>query len=188
MDGDAVAVMNLLERIAQLSRSDEQREGLYPAQWMALRYLARANRYSRTPIALTRYMNATRGTISQTLIALERKGLVERNPSKRDRRSVEVELTAAGRAALASDPALDQSREFARALGPQCAELRDQLERLLLQLIGRTDGPVFGVCAACRHFRKAGVDAKAGLHHCSLLDVALSQDESKQICIEQEAA
>ena len=78
MSDDALAVANLLERISRLTRTEEQIGDLYPAQWAALRYLTRANRFSRTPMALTRYLGTTRGTMSQTIIALERKGYLER--------------------------------------------------------------------------------------------------------------
>ncbi len=76
---------------------------LGPAQWEALRFVARANRllatFSRTPAALAGSISgSTRGTVSQVLIALEQKGHLTREPSERDRRSVVLELTsAAGR-------------------------------------------------------------------------------------------
>ena len=70
--GSNAAVM--LERLARLMRVAEHDGDLNPAQWEALRYLARANRFSNSPAALTRYLGATKGTISQTLMALDRKG------------------------------------------------------------------------------------------------------------------
>ncbi|MGI9505229.1 MAG: MarR family transcriptional regulator, partial [Geminicoccaceae bacterium] len=90
MVDDAIDAANLLERIGRLIRTEEQVGDLYPAQWSALRYLKRANRFSRTPMALAEYLGTTRGTISQTLIALERKGLITRQPSARDKRSVNI--------------------------------------------------------------------------------------------------
>src|SRR5215471_697586 len=45
---------------------------LSPAQWMALRYFARANPFSRTPSAFAAFQATTRGTASQAIKALER--------------------------------------------------------------------------------------------------------------------
>ena len=107
---DAMASANLLERIGRLSRTEEQIGDLYPAQWAVLRYLAKANRFSRIPMAMTRYLATTRGTMSQSIKALERKGYVERQPSETDKRSVLVELTSAGRKQLAHDPMLGRMK------------------------------------------------------------------------------
>ena len=74
--GDARMIAWPLERLARVMRAREHEDGLNPAQREALRYLARANRFSNTPGALTRYLGATKGTISQTVMALERKGLI----------------------------------------------------------------------------------------------------------------
>ena len=54
-----------LERLARLMRAKEHEDGLNPAQWESLRYLARANRFSNSPGALTRYLGATKGTMVQ---------------------------------------------------------------------------------------------------------------------------
>ncbi len=74
----AIEAAQLIERLDRLVRSGESGHGLNPAQWEALRYLARANRFSRNPAALADYLGSTRGTVSQTLIALEQKGHVAR--------------------------------------------------------------------------------------------------------------
>ena len=39
----------LLERLARVLQNEAHTGGLKPTQWEALRYLARANRFSRTP-------------------------------------------------------------------------------------------------------------------------------------------
>ena len=50
-------------------------EALQPVHLQALIYLARANRYSNTPQALAEYLGLTKGTVSQTLLLLDRQGL-----------------------------------------------------------------------------------------------------------------
>lgn len=187
MTDDAIAAANLFERIGQLTRTEEQIGNLYPAQWTALRYLARANRFSRTPMAITHYTGSTRGTVSQTVIALERKGYVERIPSDRDKRSVNVELTKAGLEKLKADPILQLAEEIRLALGEPPKRARTMLEKILTRLITANGGRAFGQCFACRHFQSQGGAAGGSPHHCGLLDVDLSAAESESICVEQVA-
>src|SRR6266516_1037182 len=82
--------------------------GLYgelsPAQWMALRYFARANPFSRNPSAFAEFQATTRGTASQAIKALEAGAYLVRQRSKTDGRSVSLRLTNKGKAALARDP------------------------------------------------------------------------------------
>ena len=186
MNEDGLAVANLLERISQQIRSDEQVGELNPAQWAALRYLARANRFSRNPIALSRYLGTTRGTTSQTLIALERKGYVSRKPSARDKRSVDLELTKQGRQKLAQDPISQLAEVSEQTLGADSSSARALLSRLLAGLIERNEGRMFGQCRTCRYFRPQQGLSKTAPHRCGLLDIDLSDDDSERICVEHE--
>ncbi len=63
-------------------------------------YLARCNRYSDTPLGVTEYLGLTKGTVSQSLKVLEGRGLISKLPDARDRRSVHLRLTDAGRALI----------------------------------------------------------------------------------------
>lgn len=187
MTDDAIATAHLLERLGRLIRTEEQVSDLYPAQWSALRYLARANRFSRTPMALTDYLGSTRGTVSQTLIALERKGLIERKKSLRDKRSVDIELTDAGRKLLEDDPILDLAADIKSALGTDQSVARTALERILAKLIATNDGRPFGLCQTCRYFRENQAGNGETPFFCSLLDAGLSAADSETICFEQVA-
>jgi hypothetical protein len=75
----------LLERmgalIQQSVRNDAARHGLLPIHVQVLHYLAVCNRYSDLPVAIADYFGVTRGTVSQTLAVLERKGLVGPTPT-----------------------------------------------------------------------------------------------------------
>ena len=86
----------LLDRVFRVFSSEEWEEGINPAQRAALAYLARANRFSRSPSHVAEYLNSTRGTVSQTLKALTRKGLVAEHPSTTDKRSISYDVTPAG--------------------------------------------------------------------------------------------
>ncbi len=187
MTNDALAVANLLERIGRLIRTEEQVGGLYPVQWTTLRYLARANRFSRTPMSITHYLGSTRGTVSQTIIALERKALVIRTPSEQDKRSVNVSLTPEGQQLLENDPIQKLADEIKIAIGSQTNAMQDMLEKLLGQLIVANQGRAFGLCKTCRHFVNQGGQSVDKQHHCSLLSVDLSDGDSKKICTEHTA-
>ncbi|MFC3676663.1 MarR family winged helix-turn-helix transcriptional regulator [Ferrovibrio xuzhouensis] len=145
----AQRVIVLLDRLSRLTRELQFVDGLNPAQWEALRYLATANKYSRSPTALAEYLGATKGTVSQTLIALESKGLITRCKKTCDRRQVDLCLTDAGEAMLAKDP----MRTLERAAGEMASELGPQmvkgLTRLLHDLQNRHQVADFGVCQDC---------------------------------------
>lgn len=185
----AIESAHLIGRLDRLMRSGVAVEGLNPAQWEALRYLARANRFSRTPAGLADYLGSTRGTVSQTLIALEQKGFAVRMASERDRRSTELALTRRGVAALKRDPLLLLAEDIAASSGVGGSEeLLAALQAVLRNTVRRNNGRPFGVCHSCRHFRKAARDSAASPHHCALLDEPLSDADSHGICIEQESA
>jgi DNA-binding MarR family transcriptional regulator len=180
----ARSAAQLLDRIARLSQAADRAAGLNPAQAEALRYLGRANRFSRTPAALADYLGSTRGTVSQTLLALEAKGLVEKSAYPGDGRAVALRLTWAGEAFLQAD----QSQYLAGMIdaegtGEALATLLDGVLRAALAARG---GAAFGVCRTCRHFRE-GAHGGTRPHHCGLLDAPLSEPEAGQICLEQTA-
>lgn len=188
MSDDALVVANLFDRISRLTRTEEQIGDLYPAQWAALRYLARANRFSRTPMALTRYLGTTRGTMSQTIIALDRKGYLVRIPSKRDKRSVDLELTTAGQKKLKTDPVYTLAKVLEPVDGLDVKSVRAMLETILTRLIEANDGRSFGRCRTCRYFERETAKTDKKSYRCRLLDVSLSLSDSKKICVEHEAA
>ncbi len=183
----AAEVAQLIDRLDRLVRSGESGHGLNPAHWEALRYLARANRFSRNPSALADYLCSTRGTISQTLIALEQKGHVARTQSTRDKRSVDLELTREGRAALDDDPLDKLAADVAAARSADLATLATLLRETLSRAIQRNGGRPFGVCRTCRHFKRA-TSRGADYARCTLLNEPLSRDDSLAICAEQEPA
>lgn len=86
--------------------------GLNPAQWAALRYIVRGGPGACSVIAFARYHGTTKGTASQTIAALEKKGLVIRQRDEGDRRGLSLRPTAAGEALLRHDPL----RELAAAI------------------------------------------------------------------------
>ena len=181
---DQARIAELLERVGNLVRAMQRevagRHGLQPVHLSALSYLTRANRYSDTPAAVTEYLGVTKGTASQTLLLLERKGLLERRPDEADRRVVRLTLTAAGRrvAAEALTPeGLQAALEDLEAKG-----LEEALADLLKGLQRANGLRSFGVCRTCRHFTHVG-----SRFRCGLTGEGLTKADSNRICREHEA-
>src|SRR5262249_27323463 len=73
-DQPARETAELLLLVGRLVQTEGYDGELSPAQWMALRYFARANTFSRTPSAFAEFQATTRGTASQAIKALEAGG------------------------------------------------------------------------------------------------------------------
>ena len=178
-----------LERLARLMRSAEHELGLNPAQWEALRFLSRANRFTNSPIALTRFLGATKGTISQTLIALERKGFIEKTRRPGERRSIVLSLTTDGKELLKEDPWKRVEKSFAGNKPGAMQKLADTIGQLLDDELAEKQLRSFGTCKTCRFFREKGAQKQSsGPHYCLLLEQDLSKKDAKLICIEHEAS
>ncbi len=185
----AQRVIVLLDRIGRLTRELQFADGLNPAQWEALRFLAQANKYSRSPTALADYLGATKGTVSQTLIALESKGLITRCKKTEDRRQVDLCLTEAGQAMLAKDPMQtleNAAGEVAHELG---AEMVKGLSRLLHDLQTRNQINEFGVCQDCSLFcvnsqaALAALDVPPVTGTCGNTGETIDAAEKTKICV-----
>ncbi len=152
-------------------------------QWEALRYLNRANRFSRTAAALTAYLGITKGTVSQTLNALEAKGLVKKQVDSKDRRSKHLSLTATGKKRLGDDP-LVATITAIRTLGNlEQRALQMGLGSLLSTRLEAKDRQPFGQCYDCQYFARE--HPKGDPHYCQLLEEKLASDDAESICFEQ---
>lgn len=129
------ATAEVISQIVRLTSGPSFVGGLNPAQWAALRYFGRVGLAACSVTAFARYHGTSKGTASQTIAALTRKGLVERLQNPDDRRLVHFVLTAAGRAALDSDP-IRLVAEAVAGLSPEeqgtLAELLEKIVRSVL--------------------------------------------------------
>lgn len=119
--------------------------------------------------------------MSQTLRALERKGLVTEARSERDKRSIVYQVTESGRALALAGKAIDAS--FAGLSESEAEILEEFLSRVLKNVIAARGGRSFGMCRHCRHHEKRSVGG-----YCRLLAVELAEVETTQICYEHEVA
>lgn len=170
--------------LSRLLRARDHSKGLNPAQWEALRYLAIANRFSNMPGAMARYLGVTKGTVSQTVLSLEKKGLLSKQAKSDDQRQTALALTDAGRAKLKDDGLAGFAGDI-EALKPK---MRRRFSRavsdLLAAEIARTEEPSFGVCNTCRYFREVG---NGEASHCMKFSASLSAADEMLICIEHAA-
>jgi len=175
-------VQNILERLARVITNEASMSELKPAQWEALRFFSQANRFSCTPSGLTSYMRVTKGTVSQTINALERKGLLEKKQGKEDRRAINIALTQRGQNKLNQDPLQDIFLGLSDISSEKLDMLSSTLEDLLTNSIKRRAGSPFGVCKTCQHFERNAHQGKP--HLCALLQAPLSDEDSNLICQE----
>ncbi|MDJ0992526.1 MAG: MarR family transcriptional regulator [Dinoroseobacter sp.] len=168
---------SLLERVTRVVASDSRASDINPAQITALGYLARANRFSRKPSIVAEYLGATRGTVSQTLKALVRKGLVEETPNPEDGRSISYTVTPDGHATLERESSL--ASVLAEMTASEIDTLSSSLREVLLKLLEAQSYKTFGACRTCAYHEVAGKD-----RYCRLLELGLSDEEAEQLCAE----
>ena len=172
-----------IERLANLFRKEARQAGalygLQPVQLEALKYLSLCNRYSDTPLGVTEYLGLTKGTVSQSIIKLVRKGLVEKRPDKKDKRVVHLKVTAVGKRLLKH---LQPSRliENISGNGIDPEDVAEQLQQLLRTIQLDNDLRTFGVCHSCRYNQTLN----NGKHRCGLTEETLSKKEIQLICRE----
>ncbi|MCX7087278.1 MAG: MarR family transcriptional regulator [Methylococcales bacterium] len=180
-----LTIYDLVESMSALIRSEERKRcsalGLQLVHLQVLHYLSRCNRYSDVPAALSLYLGVTRGTISQTLQLLEKKGFIEKTADKKDRRVVHLRLLPAGVTVLEHARPSDLLDKAESILQKSHLTLDSQgFLQALTALQKANEGQTFGLCKTCQHFRVINLDT----FRCGLTQEALSEQDSEKICQE----
>ena len=149
---DSEDIAELLIYLGRAARGTDARSDLTAAQWMAMRFFARANHFSRTPSAFASFHATTRGTASQTIKSLMQKGYLVRHQATDDRRSVRLDLTSSGQTTMRHDPLRKLTEAIDRLGGRLRTALRQALPALAGELAKSRDTVAFGTCGDCRHF------------------------------------
>jgi len=179
-----VDIAELLIQIGRLAYTEGGEAGLTSTQWMALRYFARANRFSRTISAFADYHSTTRGTVSQTVKTLGERGYLSRRRSQSDRRRVRFDLTEKGRDVIAADPLL-------RLIGLIGDLPQDEQQGLAVHLAGIAAGlaqalgrPGFGSCRRCRFLAEnpACVEGEQSAR-CRYVEQMLETEDLEGLCV-----
>src|SRR5258707_6810397 len=130
-------------------------ETLQPVHLQALTYISKANRYSNTPQALADYLGLTKGTVSQTLLLLDRRGLIERFEHDIARRVVRLRLSSPGERYLAeSQPALAWQNATRNISPNRIRNATSALREALMTLQEDNEGTTFGACQTCTWCQK----------------------------------
>jgi DNA-binding MarR family transcriptional regulator len=177
----------LLVQAGRLLQAEAYDGELSPAQWMALRYFARANRFSRTPSAFAEFQATTRGTASETIKALEAGGYLVRQRSKEDGRSVSLQLTSKGKRLLARDPfeVLVQAVDVLDA--KERTAMHRALHRVLTTVAASGAYRCFGVCRDCAHLGGEIFGSLTSVSRsapkCRLLGVPIQPEDTGLLCV-----
>ena len=177
----------LLVQVGRLVQAEGYDGELSPAQWMALRFFARANLFSRNPSAFAEFQATTRGTASQAIKALEASGYLVRQRSKADGRSVSLRLTSKGKKALARDPfdvlvhavdSLDAKEQTA---------MHHALHKVLTTVAASGAHRYLGVCQDCTYFGgeiwRNLTTASPSAPECALLRVPIQPEDAGLLCV-----
>jgi DNA-binding MarR family transcriptional regulator len=180
-----VDLFDLIERMGALIRSEERKKctllGLQTVHLQALNYLSRCNKYSDTPAALTNYLGMTRGTVSNTLSLLEKKGYIKKTADVNDRRVVHLELLPEGQTILEQAKPAELFIKAA-AMMEKKEDITDYatvFANTLTALQKANQTQSFGVCSTCHYFT-----ATDNGFLCGLTKQPLTQNDSEKICQE----
>ncbi len=180
---DSRVIAELVLHLGRMASGEGLVQGLTPTQWTALRYFARANRFSRTPSAFAAFHGTTRGTVSQTIKNLENQGYLTRLRSEADGRSTRLDLTDKARAALVNDR-FEAVVRAADALPPGVrSHFADALQRMLSQVASERCKPPFGTCASCKHLEGDGCYEGKTPYACGFASGPLLLEELDELCI-----
>lgn len=178
-------IYEFIECMAALIRTEERRKctelGLQPVHFQLLNYLSRCNKYSDTPAATANFLGMTRGTVSQSIIILEKKGYIQKVQDRTDKRVIHLSLLPKGREILAqARPSELFDKAVAIFNNDMPSMTGDKIfAHALTALQKANQSHTFGMCKTCKHFssRESGF-------FCQLTQETLTEEDSEKICQE----
>jgi len=177
----------LLLLVGRLVQADGYDGELSPAQWMALRFFARANSFSRTPSAFAEFQATTRGTATQAIKALEAGGYLVRQRSEADGRSVTVRLTAKGNEVIARDPFEVLVRAVGSLDAGEQTAMHDALHQVLTTVAASGAHRHFGVCQDCMYLGGETCSSSTSTNgpglECLLFGVPIEPEDAGLLCV-----
>ncbi|WP_342279243.1 MarR family transcriptional regulator [Bradyrhizobium ottawaense] len=177
----AIEILQLLVQSADSWLFEGSLAGLSDREWMALRFLARANRFSRTPTALASFLGTTRSVASQIAAVLESKGLMVRKPSAEDKRSIALCITSEGEKVLERDPINVLRDQLVTLELPDRSQLRDTLRRVLDGLDVAKRRHNADVCGRCMFLIESG-EGKDRHFKCRLFRKSIAPRDTTLLC------
>ncbi len=177
---DTAEIADLVLQLGRAAYADCTAGGLTQAQWIALRFFQRANRFSRTISGFAQFHATTRGTASQTVKALVEKGYLERTPSEKDARSVCFNLTALARGKLHHDPLAAVENAADGLDDADRIRVTASLRSMLMELGNSRRESTVGACRLCGHLDRGAGDRNAC---CRLMKEPLADREFEELCV-----
>ncbi|MGH7885800.1 MAG: MarR family winged helix-turn-helix transcriptional regulator [Thermodesulfobacteriota bacterium] len=173
---------NYIERISNLISTEEKKFlnplGLQPIHLRVLNYLSISNKYSNTPIAVSKYLGNTKGTTSQSINLLEKRGYIEKLKSMDDKRNIKIALTNRGVSLL---DLLNNNVDKLCSENIKITDAEKAVMEILKDIQRLNKYKTFGVCHSCKFFTTEEIGFR-----CGLTKEPLYTEEINQICFEHE--
>jgi DNA-binding MarR family transcriptional regulator len=180
-------VVELLVQAGRVLLAEREGARLTSSQWMALRFFARANSFSRTLSGFAAYQATTRGTASQTIKVMEKDGYLERERSTRDGRSSILRITVKGRKALDEDPIAGLIDVIDDLDEPAKLTLRNTLRRVVAHLADGQSWKPVGSCRDCCFLltrrQRAGIEPAFTKCLCRAIGLPVDESELDLLCV-----
>jgi len=178
-------IFDVIECMAALIRSEERKRctelKLQLVHFQVLEYLSLCNKYSDTPAAIANFLGMTRGTVSQTLIILEKRAYIKKNQDTVDKRVFHIQLLQKGRNILKKAKPTELFNKASAILEANSSIVAGEeiVIEALRALQKANDSNSFGVCKTCKNF-----STKSHGFFCELTQEKLSKSDSEKICQE----
>jgi DNA-binding MarR family transcriptional regulator len=183
-----------LDRIAAALRADQWSAAgsasLNPTQVQVLAFLAGRGEEGTRVKEIAGHLGVSPPTATDSIAALERKGLIEKQQDASDARATRVLINAAGRNVLRSTGMAHSATVAALAALPP----DEQTELLILEIKVirhlQETGAISPqrLCVSCHHFRPNAHDGSARPHHCTFVDAAFGNPDLRIDCHDHEPA
>jgi DNA-binding MarR family transcriptional regulator len=183
-----------IDRLSTVLKADQwasaNAEGLNPTQAHVITFLAGRDAHGMRVKAIAGHLGVSQPTATDSIAALERKGLVIKTVDATDMRALAVAITEAGRDAVKAIGLSTMATEQAVAsltLGEQ-ADLLLLITKLIRSL--QSSGAISGqrMCPTCSHFRPYAHPGENLPHHCEFVNAAFGNRHLRLDCGEHQLA
>ena len=180
-----------LDRLASVMRADSRRSaaprGLNPAQEAILRWLLAHPAGARVSV-LAAQLGVSQPSITDSVIALERKGLISRQADPEDARAVVVKAVPNAGLGPRPEPSSHTAAVLADLSGNEQVRLLETLVKLIRNLQLRQAIPPQRLCVTCKYFRPNVHKEPEAPHHCAFVDASFGGRALRLDCPEHEPA
>lgn len=180
-----------LERFALVMRSDARRHGaprgLNPTQGAILRLLIARPAGLRVR-AIAEHLGVRQPTVTDSVIALERKGLVRRYVDAADARATIVKATPRALVQPAANFRSQAANALAHLSDAEQIALLKTLIKLIRSLQLNNAIPPQRLCVTCKYFRPNAHPEPDAPHHCAYVNAPFGDRALRLDCAEHEPA